>query len=157
LRAHDPKNLEVAFLLGETSLRLHQPATAVENYQAATASPELKGAALQGAGLALLQLGRLDEAAASLEQTTATDTSLWRSYSALGRIYDSRHDWPKADGAYRAALAANPNDASLLNNIGMSYLLQRRFDDAIGEFEKAVRLDPTLAVARANMRIAFAL
>src|SRR5215813_10423509 len=67
LRAKQPENLEVAFLLGEVSLRLHDPAAALGNYEAAAALPEKRSVALQGAGIALLQLGRADEAATKLQ------------------------------------------------------------------------------------------
>src|SRR5262249_21367927 len=40
LRTKHPEDLEVAFLLGEVSLRLHDPAAALGNYEAATALAE---------------------------------------------------------------------------------------------------------------------
>jgi len=157
LRAKQPENLEVAFLLGEVSLRLHDPAAALGNYEAAAALPEKRSVALQGAGIALLQLGRADEAATKLQEATAADASLWRAFNALARIYDSRHDWTAAESAYRSAIAASPKQAILFNNLGMSYLLQHRFDESIAQFREAITLDPGLKVATTNMRMAYAL
>ncbi len=157
LRTQQPENLEAAFLLGEVFLRLHDPAAALGNYEAAAALPEKRPAALQGAGIALLQLGRPDEAVAKLQEATAADASLWRAFNALGRIYDSRHDWAAAEPAYRSAIAASPKQAILFNNLGMSYLMQHRFDEAIAQFREAVALDPSLKVATTNIRMAYAL
>jgi Flp pilus assembly protein TadD len=157
LRAQQPENLEVAFLLGEVLLRLHDPAAALGHYEAAAALPEKRPSALQGAGIALLQLGRPDEAAPKLQEATAADASLWRALNALARIYDSRHDWAAAESTYRSAIAASPKQAILFNNLGMSYLLQHRFDEAIAQFREAVTLDPGLKQARKNMRMAYAL
>lgn len=157
LRTKQPENLEAAFLLGEVLLRLHDPATALGHYEAAAALPEKRPSALQGAGIALLQLGRPDEAAAKLQEATAADASLWRAFNALGRIYDSRHDWAAAESAYRSAIAASPKQAILFNNLGMSYLMQHRFDEAVAQFREAVALDPGLKVAATNIRMAYAL
>jgi len=41
--------------------------------------------------------------------------------------------------------------------LGMSYLMQHRFDEAIAQFEQAITLDPNLKVATRNMRMAYAL
>ena len=157
LRTKQPENLEAAFLLGEVLLRLHDPATALGHYEAAAALPEKRPSALQGAGIALLQLGRPDEAAAKLQEATAADASLWRAFNALARIYDSRHDWAAAESAYRSAIAASPKQAILFNNLGMSYLMQHRFDEAVAQFREAVALDPGLKVAATNIRMAYAL
>jgi Flp pilus assembly protein TadD len=157
MRVQQPENLEVAFLLGEVLLKLHNPDGALGHYEAAIASPEKRALALQGAGLALLQLGRTDDASTKLEEAVAADASLWRALNALARVYDARHDWSAAETAYRNAIAANPNQANLYNNLGMSYLLQHRFDEAIAEFQRAITLDPGLKVARTNMRMAYAL
>lgn len=157
LRARHPEDLQVAFLLGEVLLHRGQPGSALEQYKAAVASPELQAASLQGAGLSLLQLGRMDEAAASLGQAIALDTSQWRAHNALGRIYDARKDWAAAESAYRNALAANSTSAALHNNLGMSFVMQQRFDEALGEFQQALELDHGLKVAAMNMRVAYAL
>ena len=157
MRAQQPENLEVAFLLGEVLLKVHNPDGALGHYEAAAGLPEKRALALQGAGIALLQLGRTDDAATKLEQAVAADASLWRALSALARIYDSRHDWSAAETAYGNAIAASPNTAILYNNHGMSYLMQHRFEEAIAEFQRAVTLDPGLKVATTNIRMAYAL
>lgn len=49
-----------------------------------------------------------------------------------------------------------PNSSIVHNNLGMSYMLQRRFSEAVTEFRTAVKLEPGLEPLRANLRIALA-
>src|SRR3990170_3887308 len=157
LQKNEPENRDAAFLLGEMELRLGNSDAALKHYAAAATSPDHRARALQGQGLALLQLGRQDEAAALLEEAVGVDAGLWRAHNALGRIHDARGEWEPATASYARALAANPQSAMLHNNLGMSYLLQRRFDDAVVEFGRAIELDRTLEAPKTNLRMAFAL
>ena len=64
--------------------------------------------------------------------------------------------WDRSVLAYRAALEIQPNSAVLHNNLGFSFVLQNRPADAAAEFVIALKRDPQLAVARANLRLALA-
>jgi Tfp pilus assembly protein PilF len=44
-----------------------------------------------------------------------------------------------------------PNDAATHNNFGAALLQLKRYNDAIREFEEAMRLDPSVANARDNL------
>ncbi len=153
----DPENHVAAFWLGESLLHLHRPKQSVGYFTAAKASPELLAEALQGIGLAFLQMGDLDLAEERLNEALALDDDLWRSHNAIGRIYDTRLAWADAKAAYDRALQLKPDSATLHNNIGMSYLLQRKFEPAIAEFQKALRIDPQLQPALTNLRMTLAL
>ena len=157
LQKSDPENRDATYFLGEIEFRLGNSDAALKHYAAAATSPDHRARALQGQGLALLQLGRQDEAAALLEEAVGVDAGLWRAHNALGRIHDARGEWAPAAAAYEQALAANPKSAMLRNNLGMSYLLQRRFDEAIVEFGLAIELDRTLDAPKTNLRMAYAL
>ncbi len=157
LQKSDPENPDAAYLLGEIELRLGNSDAALKHYAAVATLPDRRARALQGQGLALLQLGRQDDAAALLEEAVGLDAGLWRAHNALGRIHDARGEWEPAAAAYERALAANPKSAMLHNNLGMSYLLQRRFDEAIVEFGRAIDIDRTLEAPKTNLRMAYAL
>jgi Flp pilus assembly protein TadD len=108
--------------------------------------------------LALSQLGRSNEALAALQSATAKDKGLWRAWNGLGREYDFRRQWSKAQAAYAAALAApGVNMAIVLNNRGYSHLLNKEMDLASADFVAALDRDPGLAAARTNLRITLAL
>lgn len=58
-----------------------------------------------------------------------------------------------------ALAAAGPapapaNEAARLNNLGVAYMNQQRLEQALDQFERAARLDPSLQVARLNQAIA---
>jgi len=153
----DPKNHAAAVKLGESLLNLNRPKESVGFFTAAKESPELEAQALQGIGLAFVQLGDTVLAEERLNEALALDDTLWRAHNALGQIHDTRSAWAKAKAAYDRALDLKPDSAILRNNLGMSYLLQHKFEPAIGEFQKALGLDPGLAAARTNLRMALAL
>lgn len=54
---------------------------------------------------------------------------------------------------YRAALAKQPNDAHVLNKVGITELMMRRDKEARKSFERAIRYDRTLADAYNNLGV----
>lgn len=56
--------------------------------------------------------------------------------------------------AFRAALAASPQDPQVHNNLGNLYHKLRRFDEAVAAYDAALRLQPTFADALMNKGIA---
>jgi TolB-like protein/Tfp pilus assembly protein PilF len=71
------------------------------------------------------------------------DDRLAEAYNSLGVVklfYE--WDWTGAENAFQKAIALNPNYADAHQRYGMFLTALGRFDEAIGEFEKAIRLDP---------------
>ncbi|MGC1535557.1 MAG: tetratricopeptide repeat protein [Candidatus Sulfotelmatobacter sp.] len=56
---------------------------------------------------------------------------------------------------YRAALAKSPNDARVLNKIGITELLMQRYKEARKSFERAVRSDRQFADAYNNLGVVY--
>jgi Tfp pilus assembly protein PilF len=90
--------------------------------------------ALQSLGLIYLQEKRQDEAQDLLERAIIQDPLLWRAQNGVGIIADMSGEHAKAIRAYDAALAANPGDASLLNNRGYSLYLNGKYEAASKDF-----------------------
>jgi tetratricopeptide (TPR) repeat protein len=61
-----------------------------------------------------------------------------------------QEQWDAAAAAYRRALALNPLHAQAHNNLGQILERNRKLDEALAEYESAVRAQPTLRVARFN-------
>jgi Flp pilus assembly protein TadD len=154
---NDGQNHLAAYRLGESLLNLNRPKESVGYFTAAKESPDLKARALQGIGLAFVQLGDPVIAQERLNQALDLDSTMWRAHNAMGQIHDMRSAWPEAKAAYGRALELNPGSAAIRNNLGMSYLLQRKFEPAIVEFQAALSLDPRLTQAKTNLRMALAL
>lgn len=149
---------ELETLRGYVLLGRGRSEDALAIFRASKPGVERSPEALQGEGLALAQLGRSDEAFAALQGATAKDRKLWRAWNALGREYDLRRDFEKAQSAYNAALAVpGANAAIILNNRGYSHLLQKQMDLASADFVAALAKDPSLSAARTNLRITLAM
>jgi len=56
---------------------------------------------------------------------------------------------------YQAALAKKPNDAHLLNKIGITELLMQRYKESRKSFERAIRYDRTFADAYNNLGVIY--
>lgn len=146
----------VQYAMAEILLGLDRPKEALARYQAVQDDPAHQSLAWQGMGLSMLAIGDAQLAVSELERAVAADPKLWRAWTGLGRAHDERKEWAQSKAAYDSALAANPGSAVILNNTGMSLLLQHRYPEAAAAFEAAIARDPTMETARSNLRIALA-
>jgi Flp pilus assembly protein TadD len=81
-------------------------------------------------GKVLAMNGRFDEAMNVLKGAQRPDTPDWKLMSAKAAIYDQMGEHKKARSIYKQALQIAPDDPSLLNNLGLSYLLSNELPDA---------------------------
>lgn len=84
-------------------------------------------------------------------ELTHSDPRLW---SALGRFYDGQGRWLAAQDCYLRALSTGRAQSSVVNNLGMSLLLQGRVDEALEKFDHALSLRPGTALYDNNRRMA---
>jgi tetratricopeptide (TPR) repeat protein len=99
--------------------------------------------------LVLSDLRRRSEARAAAERAVALSPETAAYHSALGNL-QLDDDPAAAEQHYRAALALDPNSAVTANNLGVALRRQKRDQEAVLAFKSAVRMDPTLEVARRN-------
>lgn len=83
-------------------------------------------------------------------QDGATD---WRLYSALGIGLDYQQDYGQAEAAYRRALELCPDDAAVMNNLGLSQALSGRLDQGILTLQEALRQSGHAEKIRANLKL----
>jgi Flp pilus assembly protein TadD len=91
-------------------------------------------------GKKLVQNGQAVDALPILEQAAAAPGADWRVHSALGSAYDQQQLFDKAQAEYARALALQPNELSVLNNMGMSYALQGNLKQAESVLRQASQL-----------------
>lgn len=72
---------------------------------------------------------------------------------ALGVLFNSSDEPPKAADCFMAALSIRPNDHQLYNRIGAALANSGRPEDALRAYEEALRLRPEYARARYNMAV----
>lgn len=154
--ASAPNNKHAKILWGELLLRSGAAGAAIAYFDEMSDDPVLGARALQGKGLALIRMGKSDEAQGQLEKAVRLHPTLWRAWNALGFCYDTAGDWTLSSDAYTKAIGLNPASAALFNNRGYSLLLQSRINEAISDFAKALNLDSQLKIAEVNLRLAMA-
>ncbi|MCX8995693.1 tetratricopeptide repeat protein [Rhizobiaceae bacterium BDR2-2] len=74
-------------------------------------------------GKAQAGAGQLDEALATIRRAQTPDMPDWRLVSAEGAVLDQLGRANEARRRYNDALQIQPNEPSILSNLGMSYLL----------------------------------
>jgi TolB-like protein len=97
-------------------------------------------------------------AQALLEKAIAIDPQYGQALGLLAtsQIFGAHMGWadmgavvPIAERAALAAVEADTDDAWAHHGLAYAYLFARRFDDAIAEFELALRLNPNFSLAQA--------
>ncbi|TRL35053.1 tetratricopeptide repeat protein, partial [Rhizobium straminoryzae] len=74
-------------------------------------------------GKAQAAAGQLEQALATIARAQTPDRPDWRLYSAEGAVLDQLGRSDEARRKYRMALDVQPNEPSVLSNLGMSYVL----------------------------------
>jgi Flp pilus assembly protein TadD len=80
-------------------------------------------AVLAAYGKAQAGAGQLEQALATITRAQTPDRPDWRLYSAEGAVLDQLGRSEEARRKYRMALESQPNEPSVLSNLGMSYVL----------------------------------
>jgi Tfp pilus assembly protein PilF len=133
------------------------PDLAIEHYRmAAVRFPDSVAAAL-GLAKSLQGLGETDEALKSLDASLKNHPAgSWELLSYRAVLEDQSGHAEKAEASHRAALALEPGNASLHNNLGYNLLTQGRADQAAAEFRRAIEIDPRSEIAHNNLGAALA-
>ena len=152
----DPANNRARLGLAETLLASGEYSDALAVFRTLPDDPGYHDRVLLGEGMALMQLGQTDAGGALLLESVRGSPDQWKSWNGIGQYYDTKQQWAAADSAYQRALALSHGAAIVLNNQGMSLMLQNRYADAAVRFSMALKADPRLAIARTNLRLALA-
>jgi Tfp pilus assembly protein PilF len=149
----DPDHARARLDLAEALLGLDNAAAARDNFALVANDPGMRKQALQGIGIAALQLGEVEVARGVLLEVTAEDPALWRAWNALGVAHDLSQEREPARAAYGKALEHAPEPEIVLNNQGFSRLAAGDYDGARAAFEAALALRPDLTAARTNLQL----
>ena len=99
------------------------------------------GQALEQLSQILVDEGRSQDAIALLTQA-AGDSSSPDIYDLLGDAYSQEKDYPKAEEAYRKAVAEDPDDVGHLHGLAQALLAQDKYAEALEQFKKLSELEP---------------
>lgn len=94
---------------------------------------------------------RYEQAELAYMRALALDSQHVEAMNALATIYAAQGNLQGSAQMLERVVTMAPDAAHLYNNLGFAYFLQGRFEDAFGAVRKALRLDPTLQRAWANL------
>ena len=148
-------------------VRMNQPARAIADFDAATnASPlipsdQLYPSAFTNRGIALMMLGRDDEALSDFRRSISIRLAYpenpispyykkWRigmasAYGGMGHVYHRQGEANQSLVAYDQAIRYNPDDPIGHIGRGLALVGTGRFDDAMASYNTALRIDPNNA------------
>jgi tetratricopeptide (TPR) repeat protein len=104
---------------------------------------------------AQLQEGDVDGAVAMLEQALKRSPSLAKAHFFLGVVLKTLGRYGESLDHLRVAAEQYPRDRVVLNQIGRVHFLERRFDDAIASFTRALQVDPEDLEAHYNLMLCY--
>jgi Flp pilus assembly protein TadD len=94
--------------------------------------------ALLGAyGRALADAGQYQQALLTLERAHTPDNPDWRILNVQGAVLDQMGRHAEAQRHYASALKIMPNEASVLSNLGLSYMLTKDLKNAEATLRRA--------------------
>lgn len=108
-------------------------------------------------GKAQAAAGQLEQALNTILRAQTPDRPDWRLKSAEGAILDQLGRAGDARQRYREALEINPNESSVLSNLGMSYLLARDLKTAETYLRNAASQPGADSSVRQNLALAVGL
>ena len=121
----NPRDAEAALQYGKALRASGQRAQAVAVLEQATiVQPENK-ALLAGYGRALADNGNFEQAFEVLGRAHSPDNPDWRILSVQGAVLDQLGRYEEARQYYASALKIAPDEASVLSNLGLSYMLSK--------------------------------
>jgi Flp pilus assembly protein TadD len=160
LLGREPGNRAAALGLADTLYQLDELDAANARYKSVLTGGGSKtqiAHAHLGIGLIERRKGQLGAARSSFEAAVQGDPSLWKGWLALGQLHQEAGRTALAETAYTNAERAGSNVPAVHNDIGMWHMARKEPTEAVRSFEKALKLDGTLELARGNLRLAHAM
>lgn len=102
-----------------------------------------------------LEEGLLDDAVEALDKAEALDPVLAKTQFFRGLVHKERGEYPQALERFAAAAAQYPNDRVVRNETGRVLFLQRRFAEAVAEFEHVLSIDAEDLTAHYNLMLCY--
>jgi len=100
--------------------------------------------------------GQADQVISLLEpfrNDKKNDSALF--FNELGVAYRQKGKLSDAVGAYRAALARDPENPVIMKNLGDAHLLNKEYPSAVEQYEKALLSNPRFHQAHSGLGIAY--
>ena len=104
-----------------------------------------------------LELSDYEKAIEAYKTSLEEDSTSVSGWVNLGVAYRQNGDLTDAEDCYIKALDIDPEYAELRSSLGTLYIIKNEPEKAVVEFDKAIELNPTLAVAHGNAALAYSI
>lgn len=152
--AIDPTSSDAITGLANIYMRWRRfPEAATELRKLTAAHPDVASTHMH-LGRVLAADQKYDEAIVELETAAKLAPSELSVQRDLADLYSTAAQNEKAETAYRALLAAHPDDAELHHDLGKALLRQKKYQEAQQELLNAVKLNPGLGPAYGDLAFA---
>lgn len=149
-----PRHSDALHLLGVIAFQSGSPALALELIGKAIGINPTGAAQHSNAGLALQQLGRLQEAVASYDKAIALQPDYAEAYSNRGLALQALGQLEQAIASHDKAIALQPGYAQALFNRGLALQKLGRMEDAVASYDQVIAIQPAHADAHCNRGLA---
>jgi protein O-mannosyl-transferase len=155
--AKSPEKVRPHINFGAALARAGAHERAEQAYRRALALDPANPVVLNNLGQELVRKGRIDEAIRFFKQAIRLKKGfVGLHHYNLANALRAKGAVEAAIDQYHLALRVNPKLLLARNNLGIAYVLMKRYDDAIFHFEKAVSIAPDFRDARNNLERAMA-
>lgn len=155
--AADPGDVGMALRYSQALRATDQRPQAVAVLQQVALRNPKNSAVLAAYGKALSDVGRFQEAADVLQNAHTPARPDWRVLSAQGAVADQLGDHARAQAFYEAALKIQPDEPTVMSNLGLSYALARQLEPAETILRRAAELPRADARVRQNLALVLGL
>jgi Flp pilus assembly protein TadD len=142
--------------IAQAALNAGTPAAALQLADATLKTHPDDEDALIHRGLALTELGRLDEARQTLRQAVTRQPQNAQALLALGRV-QLPIDPASAEANFESALKQDSVNAAALNDLGIARDLQGHHVDAEAAYRAAITAQPNMTAPRVNLALCLAI
>lgn len=146
----DGQNPDVVYEMGALLQQLKRPADALPYFTRHLEMGADRQQTLVQLGKCYTDLGRLDEAEATLRKGLMLGDDAV-GFHNLGVVLEQSGRYAEAEASYRRAVALGPGLASARNNLGAMIAARGQFDEAARFLLESIRLDPTAPNAYVNL------
>ncbi|HWO42653.1 MAG TPA: tetratricopeptide repeat protein [Candidatus Eisenbacteria bacterium] len=119
-----------------------------------SANGEDEAAARNGAGVKLLQEGKIEAAIVEFQKAASLNPKYLPARLNLAYAYQKGHRTEEAISEYQRALELEPGNFFAHNNLGVLYDQKGRYDEAIAAFQRALESEPGNVMALKNLETA---
>ena len=148
-------SLSIHYLIALDYYRLKDYRRAIERFQSALQLNPKFALAAYYLGVAQLQTGDLEGAAASFLHTLELDSTNFSAAFNLGAVYTRQKRVDEALQAFQRAIEILPDYAEAHEALGELYLYLKRTDEAVRELERAVAIAPEMRKAHYHLGRAY--